>query len=560
MDNNVPETSEAVAETNAEEVKKEKKRNPIARGLNAYFDIYGRGSNIKKEIFAGLLVFFEVIAFMMVNAELLASSTDMSSYHAVYFASVLVTAITSVLVGMLCNVPFVQSASLGMTVLIVTLVGQNAGLTYANVMAIALVANVVYFIVMVIPPARAFLFNAVPDSVRKALPAALGAFIIVYVLVQLNVLRINTMNFADDLASMASAGTPITTFTLNYVSFNLDIGADADWYTFMPVITSVIAFVALLVLKHFNVKHATIIAFGGSLVLYVVMWLIRRNFTDYYFFAFVTPAYGGMYFYDGVNKILRVLRGNFFGAAFTQGFDFGGYADALAQTQADALGVAVEEVSVNAGGRIFMIFVTAVLSFLILGVSETGATVAGHAFASGTADERGRALHTQNAFLRKAAPFANVYAVNALSSVFGCIMGAGPVVARPESLTGTSEGGRTGLTAVVAGLLFIATLFTIALSGLFINGMVVYGILFYVGLTLLTAFKNCDFTSFGKALPFLATVVTAAVSLDFAAAIAIGVVSDTLMRALSRDIRSITVGNWVLTGVMLLSLIFGFVY
>lgn len=522
------------------------------KAVDKFFCLSERGTNIKTEIFAGMLLFFEVICFMMVNAELVSSSvSDITQYYQVYFATIIISAASSVLIGLACNAPFVQSVSLGMSVLIISIYGQSSGLTYANVMAIALVSNLIYFLVMVIKPAREFIFNAIPVQVRKALPAAMGAFLVVYVLVQCNILTLTSADFTGDLDKMAAAGDPISYFGLNYITIALNTDK-ANWYGYMPVITGLISFALMLVLKAFKRKHATIISFGVGLLIYLIMWVIRGNFMDYYLYAFITPSYGSMYFYDSLSRISKLFNSQLFMSAFNSGFDFSAYISQLTADKAELLGVAVEEVSINGGLEVFSLFLVSALSFLVLGISETGAAVCGSGYISGSLDEEGRYLNKSQPLFGKVGGYVNVYSVNALSSVAGCIMGAGPVVVRPESAVGADEGGKTGLTAIVAGLLFIVALFDLVFSGVFINGMVVYGILIFVGLSMLTAMKNCDFSSVNSALPFLLTVVISAVTLNLATAVAIGIIVDTLVKALSLKFREVKLGTWILTAFMLL--------
>jgi len=530
---------------------KGKKEKPVKepskayQAVDRYFGFTERGTNIKTEIFAGILMFVEVACFMMVSAFMIQSNTGFAQYYPIYFATVLISVISSVLMGVLCNVPFVQSMSLGLIVLIISIFGRYTGLTYANIMAIALVSNLIYLAVMLIKPAKEFIFNAVPNSIRKVIPAALGAFVIVYALIQMNVFSVQTTNFEDKLAQMGSTQSTISFFGFSYIKFNLDASDPANWYAYMPVIMAIVAFLVMTVLKRFKIKHATIISFGASLLVYLVAWAgIRRNFNDYYLYAFITPSYGSMYFYQSLDMITRMFSGQLLFTAFQQGFDFSALSEALG------------------GGAVFGVFLVSVISFLVLGVSETGAAVSGHGYLTDGLDEEGRAKYTQNdRLLRKGAPYANVYAVNAFSSALGCMLGAGPVVVRSETAVGGSEGGKTGLSAIVAGLLMIVCLFNLVFNGLFINGTVVYGLMLYVGLMMLTSLKNVDFSDVNTALPPLLMVVVTAISANITAGIAVGIVFHTALEMLKFKFKEIKVGTYVLTGIMLVTLVcLGFVY
>ncbi|MCD8295102.1 MAG: hypothetical protein LUE27_07675, partial [Clostridia bacterium] len=381
-----PAADAAKAGTAAKPGKKHKKHSKAYKAVSKFFGFKKRGTNIKTEIFAGILLFFELAFFIYVNAFMLTdtfegvSSFNLLPVHSLYFIMAMVSCVTTIAVGVLCNAPFAQAGSLGMTMLIVSITGQYAGLTYANIMAISLVANLVYLVVMVIPPARNFVFNAVPEQVRKALPAAMGVFLIVYVLVQMNILSLTSYDFSSVFSNVQdTGGAQIGFFGLTFLTLSVDeLTADSFFYV-MPIICAFLGFIILLVLKRFHVKHATIISFAGTFVLYIIIYYFVRlspiGLTDYKLFSFVMPSYGDkMYYSASIDSMMMVANNSYIWAAFKQGFDFTAY------TEAGGTGVAG-------------IFIVTALTFLILGVSETGAAVNACGYITGSLDENGHAMY-----------------------------------------------------------------------------------------------------------------------------------------------------------------------
>ncbi len=524
--------------------KKQKQKKPPCkayRAVDRFFGFSERGTNLQTEIFAGILMCVEVACFMMVTAFLLTdASEEFARFSYLYYPMAMISVIATVLMGVICNAPLTQSLSMGMVVLMVSLFGNYAGLTYANVMAIALVANFVYMVVMLVPQARRFVLNAVPEAIRKVLPAALGAFIIVYVLIQTGMFSVNTTNFAGDLTG--NAGDPLSSFSISYIVFNLDLTDPLNFYTYMPILTTIIGFLLMMILKNYKVKHSAIIGFGGSLLVFVLMWVIRGNFTDYNFYAFFTPAYGGYIHYNTAGLDV-MFQNNILGEVFRTGFDF-------------------SELSASIGtAGVVGVFLAAMVSFLVIGVSETGAAVTGHGYVTGGLGEDGRAKYLSHTFMSEKKivgtieSYANVYAVNAVSSVIGCAIGAGPVAVRAESTVGGAEGGKTGLSAIIAGLLLIITMYNTVFNGIFMNGIVVYGILLYVGFMLLTSLKNVDFTDVNTALPALLMVIISAVTANLTAGIAVGIILYTLFKMLHLKFKEVGVGTYVLTVIMILTLV-----
>ena len=519
--------------------------NAVYRAVDRWFCMSERGTNIKTELYAGLLMFLEVVCMAAVSAQLIASNGYISSYTTVYYGIMLVSTIGTVLMGLICNAPLIQSLSMAGVTLIVSMLSGYMGLTLANVMMIALISNGIYLLVMLIPPLRCFFANAVPQQVKKALPAAMGAYLLVYALSQLGVFGIEGHNFNDVLQKMAAAGDALPWWGLNTTTLTLANISSLGWYVTNAVITGVIAFVLLAVFQARKRKHAVALSFLFSALAYVALWVIRGSFMDYYFYAFMTPAYGGMYFYDSVPRISSEFNASMLFKSVTDGFDFTRYVNYQKYLESKATGVSMKDITLNVTPQLILICISSVLSFLALGVSETAAGVSASAFASESYDKNGKITYRENRHLRGFGKLFNVYAVNALSAVIGCVMGAGPVMVRGESAVGGKEGGKTGLAAIFAAILCGVSLYTVAFSGIFMNGAILFGILIFVALTLLMSFRNCDFTSAANAMPFLVTVGAAALTQNIGTAILCGIVLDTLTKLLSGKAKEVHPGSYV---------------
>lgn len=526
--------------------------NQTKRGvLDRFFHLSERGTNVKTEIFAGLLMFFEVICTAAVSAQLVASNAGIPSFSTVYFAMILAAMVGTILMGVLCNAPLMQSVSMGAVILIVTTLSSNLGLTLSNVLMLAFVANLIYLAVMLIKPARRFVFDAVPVQIKKVLPAALGAYLLVYAVSELKLLSVSVNDYSSVLESMAAAGERLNFWGTSSLNFAVPDAAVYGWYAVTAVVTAAVALVAMLIFKARKIKHAPMWSFLAAFVVFVALWALRANFQDYYFYAFFTPAYGGMYFYDGVSRINGEYKASLLMKLFGEGFDFTIYTNYLKYLESQATGLAVDAVTVNAGGKIFGIFVTTVLSFLALGVSETGAGLHGCAYAADAMDEGGTPVYQQGGLLAKLGERGDVYSVNAVSSLIGCALGAGPVSVRGESVLGAKEGGKTGLSAIVAGLLCIVALFNLIFSALFLDGNIVMGLLIAAALGLLTALRYCDFSNAMSAIPALSMVAAAGICQNLATGILVGITADTVIRLLSGEGKTIKAGAYLFSAATL---------
>ena len=531
--------------------KKEKKHNPLWRGLNKFFKFEERGTNFKREIFAGLLSFLCIAGTALVVANLLsegtAQTTGMRLGHVIFFLIALMSAISSITVGLVCNVPVVHSVSLATVSLILSIYGKYQGLTYFNILAIAFVSNLIYLAIMLVKPVREFIFKAIPDTVKRALPVAIGMLIIGFVLVQLDILQVNNYDLMHVLTNYAKAGDPMSKVAISYVTLNFDFFKDPNYfYSYMPIIIALCIVIVAAILrnikiKNFTFKHPVIDAFGIGLLIYIIFWVVRGNFTDYYLYSFIVPSYGAMYFGSSPLPVITMIKNNYLLSAFQKGFDFSAF-----------------KAAVDAGtssGNVFFIFLSSILSFVVLGISETGSVVKTMAYQGQQVNEEGQLVTniSRNGFGWE---FANVYSVTAAVNVVGSILGCMPVSARHESTVGGEEGGRTGLTAVVAGLLFIVTMFNMIFNGLFVNGILIYGLMLLAGFSLLSNIRNIDFGDKVEFVPALLMIVSATFTQDIVLALTIGVVSYVVMQLITFKIKNIKIGTAILAAILLINLIF----
>ena len=484
-----------------------------------------------------------------VSAQLITNSASafIKSYTTVYYGMMLISVVGTALIGLLCNAPLIQSVSMGGVILIASTLSGYYGLTPANVLMITLIANGAYLLVTLIPPLRRFVSNAVPRQVKMALPAAMGAYLLMYALTQLNVFGSAANNFSKVLQGMAAAGDALPWWGVVTPLFGLRNADGLGWYMMAAIITAIVGVGLAMILQACKRKHAVSLAFLCTVIVYVALWVLRGNFVDYYYYAFMTPAYGGMYFYDSVPRISGEFNATLLFKSITEGLDFTKYNAYQQYLEAKALGVSMKEVTVATTGKLILIGVTTALSFLALGVSETASGLHASAYASNAYDENGEIIYRRNSHFGKLGRFLDVYTVNALSSLIGSVLGAGPVIVRGESAVGGREGGKTGLAALISALLCGGALYTVAFSGLFMNGIALFGILIFVALCLLRGFERCDFTDSASALPFIATVAASAVTQNLGVAVLLGIVMDTLTKLFSGKAKEINAGTCVLS-------------
>lgn len=121
--------------------------------------------------------------------------------------------------------------------------------------------------------------------------------------------------------------------------------------------------------------------------------------------------------------------------------------------------------------------------------------------------------------------------VDAIGVSGGAMLGTSTVTAYVESSAGIAEGGKTGLTAVTTGVLFLAALFIAPLIAL-VPGSATSAALIVVGLLMMQSVKKIDFEDFVVAVPAFLTIIAMPFTYNIANGISFGIVSYVVLAAI----------------------------
>lgn len=135
---------------------------------------------------------------------------------------------------------------------------------------------------------------------------------------------------------------------------------------------------------------------------------------------------------------------------------------------------------------------------------------------------------------------------DSLSSVFSSLVGASPAAVYIESATGTAAGGKTGLTAITVGVLFLLMLFLSPLSGL-VPAYATAPALMYVGLLMLSNVAKIDFADWVNAMSGMVTAVFIVLTANIVTGIMIGFASIVAGRVMAGEWRKLNIGTVVIT-------------
>lgn len=152
--------------------------------LDRYFRISERGSSVAREIRGGFATFFAMAYIIVLNPIILGSAKDMYGHHLdngqLVTATALTAAFTTLLMGVIGNVPIALAAGLGVNSVVALQLAPR--MTWPDAMGMVVLAGFVVML-LVATGLRERVMNAVPFGLRKAISIGIGLFIMLIGLV-----------------------------------------------------------------------------------------------------------------------------------------------------------------------------------------------------------------------------------------------------------------------------------------------------------------------------------------------------------------------------------------
>ena len=189
-------------------------------------------------------------------------------------------------------------------------------------------------------------------------------------------------------------------------------------------------------------------------------------------------------------------------------------------------------------------FIVIMCAFLFVDMFDTLGTLIGVANKANMIDENGKLPRVKQALL-----------ADAIATSVGAVLGTSTTTSYVESSAGVSEGGRTGLTSVVTGFLF---LISIILAPVFttIPGFATAPALIFVGFLMISVVVDIDFNDFTEAIPAYLTLVAMPLMYSISEGIAVGVISYVVINVFCGKAKKITPLMYVLAILFVLKYIF----
>lgn len=190
--------------------------------------------------------------------------------------------------------------------------------------------------------------------------------------------------------------------------------------------------------------------------------------------------------------------------------------------------------AMDIAGALNVGMISVVLAFLFVNMFDTAGTLMGVAHRANLVDENGKIENLSRSLK-----------ADSTSSVLGSFVGCPPVTSYVESASGVAAGGRTGLTAVTVGVLFLLATFFAPLAGM-IPAYATAGALIYVAMLMMSGMAHIDWKDITDTIPAIITVVMMPLTFSIANGIALGFVTYATLKLLTGQRKKVSVSLYVL--------------
>ena len=438
--------------------------------MSDFFKVKENNSSYKTEIIAGITTFLATMYIIVVNPSVI-SKTGMP-FSGVLTATVLVSAFSSIMIGIYANNPIVLAPGMGLNAFFTYSVVLGMGVNWETALGAVFWSGVV-FLILSIFNVRTAIVRAIPKQIRYAIAAGIGLYI-------------TLIGFINAGFIVSNPSTIICMGKLSPITITFLIG---------------LMITAILVVK--RVKAALIF---GIIITTIISIPIGRLYGD-------ASAVN-----DGVATLVT-WKGLISAPDFRLLF------------------------SLDLVGSIKLSIIPVVFAFLFTDMFDSLSTFIGVAEAANLIDENGEPRNIKRSLV-----------VDSFATLIAGLLGSSSGTSYIESATGIEEGGRTGLTALIAGLLFLPFIFLSPLLSI-IPDIATAPALVLVGTFMMKPVAKINWTKFDDSIPAFLGMILIPLTYSITQGIIWGFLSWTLIKLVIGKTDQVTPMLLIIDGFAILALI-----
>ena len=467
--------------------------------MEKFFKLNENNTTVKTEVVAGLTTFMTMAYIVALNPNLL-TNFDVGSplWNGAFLATCIASFLACLVMALYANKPFALAPGMGLNSFfavvcanLVAMTGMTYVASFQAALCIILIEGIVFLILGVFN-VREKIVNASPLGVRAGIGPAIGVMLM-------------NIGLGSNVGIYTADGGPFYVMRDFFGALTPSVisGTMGDAYPEMvlTVITMFVGLIAIAVLAQRGKKAAVLL---GMLISCVIYWageiivLGNNPFASLATASFVPP-------------VMDMMETTFFK------FNFEGL--------------------LNAG--IFTI-ITLVITFCMIDMFDTIGTLVGTASRANMLDKEGNMPGMKECLM-----------ADAFGTAAGACLGTSTVTTFVESASGVEAGGRTGLTALTTGILFLACIFLAPIAAI-IPAAATSAALIYVGVLMVANLRNIDFDDMTQVLPTALMLISMPVSGSIGHGIGLGMISYTAIKLFTGKGKEVSAVTYIISALFLI--------
>ncbi|MDY0161927.1 NCS2 family permease [Desulfobotulus sp.] len=417
--------------------------------INGFFKLVENQTSLRQEVMAGLTTFLTMAYIIFVNPNILGDAG--MDKGALITATILASALATILVGLWANVPFAMAPGMGLNAFFAYTLVLGQGMAWQTALGVVFISGV-FFLILTLMGIRKWIIAAIPIQLRLGTAAGIGLFI-TFIGFQ------NMGLIVDHPATLVGLGVFTT-----------------------PVVLGLVGLALIAVLEVMAIRGAILVGIVVTTILGMLFGQVGVPGSIFSMPPSIAPIFLEL-------DILAALKWGFFGAIF---------------------------------------------SFMFVDLFDSIGTVVACSYEADMVDKEGniRAID-------------RVLEADAVATVAGALLGTSTTTTYIESGSGIAQGGRTGLTALTTGVLFLLALLVTPFIAV-VPAFATAPALVVVGIFMFRNVQKIDFQAFETALPAFLTIILMPLTYSISMGLCVGFISFILVSVFSGKIRSIHPVMWAI--------------
>ena len=458
------------------------------------FKLKSNRTTVKTEVVAGVTTFMTMAYILAVNPNILSMAGIPRG--GVFVATAVAAVVGTLLMAFMSNYPFVLAPGMGLNAFLTFGVVLGMGYSWQFALLAVFVEGLV-FLALSLTPVREGIFNAIPISLKKAVSAGIGLFICFIALQTSKVVVDNGATLVD------------------CIDF-----AQAPFHT--QGVCALLALVGTMLTGVMMAKNLK----GAILLGIVATWALG-----------MAAQAAGVYVPDPAAGYFSLYPRFTFAGIADSFSEFGATVGALFRPAGWTHKVDGEVVSSGWALVRSLDFFVVMFAFFFVDLFDTLGTLIGVSLKGGFLDKNGKLPRISGALC-----------ADAIATSVGAVMGTSTTTTYVESASGVAAGGKTGLTAVTAAVLFALSILFAPIF-LAVPAFATAPALIVVGYLMLSSVADIDWKDAGESVPAFVTLAWMPFTYSISDGIMFGVISYTIVNALAGNFKRIHWIMYVLTAV-----------